>query len=127
MSQYVSVDGDLVVAGTTIGHLKNVRWGFRPRPVVEWDIDGGDPDLHEPGELEYFVSASWGYVSDVVRAAIKNTKVAIVVGPRGIASTRPRHTLTDAIISWEGALERNRVIMVNVNGSYRTETIDTFP
>ena len=126
MSQNTSKAANLVVAGTTVGHLKDVRWGFRPRPIVEYDIAGGDPDIHEPGEVEYFVSASWGYVSDVIRIAIKNTKVAIVVGPEGIVAGRPRHTLTDAIISWEGAVERNRVIMVNINGTYKEETIDTF-
>ena len=127
MSQYTSKDADLKVGATTVGHLKDVRWGFRPRPIVEYDIAGGDPDIHEPGEIEYFVSASWWYIADVIRAAIKNTKVVIVVGPRGTVAGRPRHTLTDAIISWEGSVDRNRIIMVNVNGTYRTETIDTFP
>ena len=127
MSQFTSKDADLVVATTTIGHLKDVRWGFRPRPIVDYDISGGDPAIHEPGEIEYFVSASWGYVSDVIRIAIKNTKVAIVVGPRGTGTGMPRHTLTDCIISWEGAVERNRVIMVNINGTYKTDNEDTFP
>ena len=127
MSQYTSKDADLVVAGQTVGHLKDVRWGFRPRPIVEYDISGGDPDIHEPGELEYFVSASWGYVDDTIRVAIKNLKVAVVVGSRGIVAGRPRHTLTDCILSFEESTERNRIIMVNVSGSYRTETIDTYP
>ena len=127
MTQYTSRAVIQTVGGTTIGHLKDVRYGFRPRPIVEHDIDGGDPDLHEPGELEYFISAAWGYVSDVIRAAVKNTKVAIVVGLRGTGSGMPRHTLTDALISFEIAAERNRVVMVNITGSYRTETIDTYP
>ena len=127
MSQNTSKDADLVVAGVTVGHLKDVRVGYRPRPIVEYDIDGGDPDLHEPGEIEYTISASWGYVDDTIRVAIKNTKVVLVFGPRGTVAGRPRHTLTDCILSWEESTERNRVIMVNISGSYRAETIDTYP
>lgn len=126
MSQYTSRDADLVVAGVTVGHLKDVSYGFTPRPIVEHDIDGGDPDIHEPGEIEYKISASWGYVDDTIRAAIKNTKVVLVFGPRGTVAGRPRHTLTDCILGWELRVERNRVIMVNITGSYRTETIDTY-
>ena len=77
MSQNTSKEADIVVAGVTVGHLKDVRAGFRPRPITEYDIDGGDPDLNEPGEIEYTISASWGYVNDTIRVAIKNTKVVL--------------------------------------------------
>ena len=125
MSQYAATAVIETVDGTPIGHMKDVSYGFTPRPIVEHDISGGDPDIHEPGQLEYTISGQWGYVDDIIRAAIKNTKVVVIVYPRGNVAGRPRHTLTDVILSWEGGVERNSVIGVNVTGSYRTETIDT--
>ena len=127
MSQVVSSDAVLSVAGTTIGHLKNVSWGFTVRPIIEYDIDGGDPDIHEPDQIEYSVSADWGWVADAHRALIKNLKVAIIVYPTGNVAGRPRHTLTDALLNFTERIERGRVILVGVTGSYRTETIDTVP
>jgi len=127
MSQNVCKDAVLSVAGTTIGHLKNISWGFTPRPIVEYDIAGGDPDVYEPGEVEYNFAADWGWVADALRASIKNTKVAIIIYKTGNVSGHPRHTLTDALLGFTERVEKNRVIMVNVTGGYRTETIDTVP
>jgi len=124
-TQFISASAVLQVGVTVIAHLKDVTWGFRPRPVTEYDISGGDPALLEPDQIEYSVNASWGYASDVVRVAIKNTKVDIIVSSRGTGLGMPRHTLTGAILSWEERVERNRVIMVNISGTYISETIDT--
>ena len=127
MSQVTSKDAVLSIGGTTIGHLKNISWGFTVRPIVEYDLAGGDPDIHEPGEVEYNFAADFGWVADAVRAVIKNLKVAIIVYPTGNVSGHPRHTLTDALLNFTERVEKNRVIMVNVTGGYRTETIDTVP
>ena len=124
-TQFTSTSAVIQVGVTTIAHLKDVNWGFTPRPIVEHDIDGGDPALIEPGEIEYSITASWGYASDVVRAAIKNTKVDIIVSPRGTGVGMPKHELNGAIISWEARVERNRIIMVNIQGTYLDETIGT--
>lgn len=127
MSQKTSKLAAITIATVAVGGLKDVEWGYRNRPITDYDIAGGDPAIHEPGDNEYFFRASFGWIIDAHRATIKASKVAIVVYPEGNVATFPRHTLTDAILNYTERVERGRIIMVNVEGSYRTETIDVVP
>jgi hypothetical protein len=127
MSQKTSKLAAIQIAAVNIGGLKDVEWGFRNRPITDYDISGGDPAVHEPGDNEYFFRASFGWIQDSHRASIKATKVAIIVDFEGAVSGEPRHTLTDAILNYTQRAERGRIIMVNVEGSYRTESIGTVP
>jgi hypothetical protein len=127
MSQKTSKLAAIQIGGVSIGGLKDVEWGFRNRPITDYDIAGGDPAIHEPGDNEYFFRASFGWIQDSHRATIKASKVAIIVDPEGSISTYPRHTLTDAILNYTERVERGRIIMVSVEGSYRTESIGVVP
>lgn len=125
MSQKTSKLAAIELAGVAVGGLKDVEWGFRNRAITEYDIAGGDPALHEPGDNEYFFRASFGWIIDAHRVNIKATKVAIIVWPEGDVGGFPEHQLTDAILNYTQRVERGRVIMVSIEGSYRTETITT--
>jgi hypothetical protein len=127
MSQVTSKAAAITIAAVPVGGLKDVEWGYRNRPITDYDIAGGDPAVHEPGDNEYFLRASFGWIIDAHRATIKASKVAVIVYPEGTGSGNPRHTLTDCILNYTERVERGRIIMVNIEGSYRTETIDTVP
>jgi sporulation protein YlmC with PRC-barrel domain len=127
MSQKTSKLAVITIAGVAVGGLKDVEWGFRNRPITDYDISGGDPAVHEPGDNEYFFRASIGWIVDTHRANVKATKVVIIVDPEGSVSTFPRHTLTDVILNYTERVERGRIIMVNIEGSYRTESIGVVP
>ncbi len=125
MSQKTSKLAAITIATVAVGGLKDVEWGFRNRPISDYDIAGGDAAILEPGDNEYFFRASFGWIIDAHRATIKGSKVALVVWPEGNVGGFPEHQLTDAILNYTQRVERGRIIMVNVEGPYRTESIGT--
>lgn len=115
MSQILSRTARILIDGTIVGAMKNVRQRISNDTIKDYDLDGQDPSVLEYGNYSYELTWERGYINETYAQRIKNgEKVTVVTRPDGAGTGKEEYTYNSCVFrDLETRWERNAVQLVS--------------
>jgi hypothetical protein len=110
------------VGGVIAAHLKEVEETITVTTLKEHDVAGGGPSILESGDISYGGRAGYGYegTGTFATKVVAGAEIAIIIYPRGNASSMPIITHTGILTGLTRSLRRGQVTLENVTWEART-------